>query len=121
MNHFLDSYALIEIAKGNEKFNALLQQDLFTSIFNLYEFYYALLRDFNESTAKKFFYHFKEIIIRIKDEHIFEASHFKFINRKKLLSYADCLGYVMAKDYDMKFVTGDNKFENLENVEFIKK
>lgn len=87
----------------------------------MYEFYYSLLRDFNENIAKKFLYQFKEIALKIKDDHIFEASQFKLINRKKMLSYIDCLGYIMAKDYNMKFLTGNKEFENLENVEFVKK
>ena len=121
MNYFLDTYALIEIVKGNEKFKDFLQYELFTSLFNLYEFYFVLLRDFNEITAKNFFYQFKKRILLIKDEHIFEASQFKLINSKKRFSYVDCIGYFMAKDYDMKFLTGDKEFEKLENVEFVKK
>lgn len=121
MSYFLDTYALIEIAKGNKKFEEFLQKELFTSIFNLYEFYFVLLRDFNEEIAKEFFYQFKSRIIQIRDEHIFKASRFKLDKVKKELSYADCLGYVMALEYGLRFLTGDKEFENLDNVEFVKK
>ncbi len=121
MNYFLDTYALIEIAKGNEKFKRFLEEELFTSLYNLYEFYFILLKHFNEQIAKEFYYQFKPKIIQIRDEHIFKASRFKLDNKKKQLSYVDCLGYILSLDYGLKFLTGDKEFKSLENVEFIKK
>ena len=118
-NYFLDTFALIEIAKGNEKFKKFLDEELFTSLFNLYEFYFVLLRDFNEQIAREFFYQFRTRIIQIRDEHIFKASRFKLDNRKKKLSYVDCLGYIIALEYGLKFLTGDREFKELNNVEFI--
>jgi len=120
MIYFLDTYALIEIVKGNEKFKRFLDLELYTSLFNLYEFYFVLIRDYDEQIAKRFFFQFKDRILQIKDEHIFKASRFKKDNLKQRLSYVDCLGYMMALDYQMKFLTGDKEFENLENVEFVK-
>lgn len=120
MNYFLDTYALIEIIKGNKKFQIFLGNEFFTSISNLYELYFALLKDYSEETAKNFFYQFKSRVIEIQDAHIFEASKFKLKNIKNKFSYADCLGYAIALSYGMKFLTGDKEFENLENVEFVK-
>ena len=120
MSYFLDSYALIEIAKGNLNYKKYLDFELFTSIFNLYEFYFALLRDFDEQVAKKFFEQFKDRILDIGDECIFKASQFKLDNAKKKFSYADCLGYAIALLHGIKFLTGDKEFEKLENVEFVK-
>lgn len=119
--YFLDSYAMIEIAKGNEKYKKYIYEEIFTSVFNLYELYYALSRDFNEEIAKEFFYQFKRRILQIKDEHIFNASKFKLRNKKICFSYADCIGYIIAMNYGLKFLTGDKEFENFENVEFVKK
>ena len=36
------------------------------------------------------------------------------------LSYADCIGYVIARREGMKFLTGDAAFKRLENVEFVR-
>jgi len=33
----------------------------------------------------------------------------------------DCVGYVLAIRNNLKFLTGDEKFENKKNVEFVKK
>lgn len=37
------------------------------------------------------------------------------------MSMTDCISYFMAKDLEIKFLTGDKEFENLDYVEFIKK
>lgn len=119
--YFLDTYALIEIIKGNQKYKKFLQEELSTSIFNLYELYYNLLRDFNEDTAKKYFLQFKQIIIHFEDSNIFQASKFKLKYKKRRFSYADCLGYSISTQKSMKFLTGDKEFKDIENVEFVPK
>ena len=56
----------------------------------------------------------------IKDSIIKEANEFKAKNRKLKLSYVDCIGYVLARSFGVKFLTGDEGFRNIENVEFVK-
>lgn len=121
MNYFLDTYAIIEIMNGNPKYMKYIKEKLFTSLYNLYELYFNLLKNYDEDLARKVFYQFKTRIIQIRDEHIFKASRFKLDNKKKSLSYVDCIGYIMSLEYKLKFLTGDKEFENLENVEFVKK
>lgn len=105
MDYFLDSYAMIEIARGNEKYKEYLNHKCFTSVLNLYEFYFSLLRNFEEGVAREFFYIFKKRILQIRDEHIFKASNFKLKNIRRGFSYADCIGYTIALDYGIKFLT----------------
>jgi len=38
----------------------------------------------------------------------------------KVLSYAGALGYVIAKRMRVRFLTGDDTFDGVENVEFVK-
>lgn len=40
--------------------------------------------------------------------------------KRKDLSYADCIGYTYAKRHGMKFLTGDRQFERMQNVEYAK-
>lgn len=120
-SYYLDTYAMIEIINGNENYKKYIKEQLYTSVFNLYELYFSLLRFCDEEAAKKFFLHFKRGILQIKDEHIFEASRFKIKNIKKGLSYADCIGYIISLRYGIKFLTGDKEFRDLENVEFVGK
>jgi len=43
-----------------------------------------------------------------------------FRMKHRHLSYVDCLGYLMAMEMDIPFLTGDDAFRDLENVEFMK-
>ena len=120
MRYFADTYALIEIIKGNKNFKRYVREEIFTSILNLFELYYIILRDFNEELAKKYFFQFKKNLIRFTDEDLFSASSFKLKNVKKRVSYVDSLGYVISLENKMKFLTGDKEFYSVNNVEFVK-
>ena len=41
-------------------------------------------------------------------------------NRKKNLSYADCLGYAFALENNRLFLTGDKEFKDMKGVEFVR-
>ncbi|MBU0958442.1 MAG: hypothetical protein KKB31_00715, partial [Nanoarchaeota archaeon] len=56
----------------------------------------------------------------IKIDTTINATKFKFKNRKDGLSYTDCIGYILSKELGIKFLTGDKKFKNKSNVEFVK-
>ncbi|MFW6282504.1 MAG: PIN domain-containing protein [Minisyncoccales bacterium] len=120
MKYFLDTYALIEIIKGNKNYKKFLNKKFATSLYNLYELYFLLLKDFGEDKAKSYFYQFKDFILPMKDEYIFNASKFKLKKIKNKLSYADCLGYIMAIENNYMFLTGDKEFKKIKGVEFVK-
>ena len=58
--------------------------------------------------------------IEINDEIIKLANAFRIANKKRKLSYIDCIGYIIARLRNIKFLTGDKQFEDLENVEYVK-
>lgn len=115
---FLDTFAMMEIIKGNARYQKYLDSELFTSLMNLYELFYNLLKVSDEKSAEDKFFQFKEFLFPIGDNHIFLASKFRLQNIKLGVSYVDCLGYVIAKEEGMKFLTGDKAFKKLGNVEF---
>src|SRR3989344_7971297 len=115
MKYFFDTYALIEIAKNNPDYVNYSDNIVITTIFNLAELYYIILKDFGEERAKKVYYKFKECANEISDDIIFGAMKLKLKNKD--LSYTDCIGYSYALRQDLKFLTGDKAFENMENVE----
>ena len=120
LNYYLDTYAIIEIIKGNANYAKFLTGNFFTSVFNLYELYYLLLRDFNREIAERQFLRFKQNAIKISDIAIFNASEFRLKNVKKHYSYTDALGYSLSLENDFLFLTGDDAFKGLKNVEFAK-
>ena len=89
-----------------------------TSKLCLSELFHELLRDFNEEKAREIFNKLNSLIVIIKEEHIFNSAKVKLSNRE--LSTTEALNYAIAMAEGMKFLTGDDRFSNLDNVEFVK-
>ena len=117
--YFFDSYALVEIIKGNDNYEKYKNENPTCSILNLFELHQALLREFNKKTADFWINKFDYILIDFAKNEITEASDFRFAHKGKRLSMTDCIGYVLAKKNGLKFLTGDAEFKNKENVEFV--
>ena len=118
---FLDTYALYELALGNDGYKDYFADvKSITTIMNLYELYYSLLRENLSSIAENFFERFLPVCVKIEPNIIKEAAAFRLQNKKLDLSYIDALGYVTSKKHNTKFLTGDEGFRKLPNVEFIK-
>ncbi|MEK7120534.1 MAG: type II toxin-antitoxin system VapC family toxin, partial [Patescibacteria group bacterium] len=66
------------------------------------------------------FDYFKKFTIDFSDETIKGANEFRLKNYRRDLSYVDCVGYILAKKLNAKFLTGDEQFKNFDNVEFVK-
>lgn len=120
MIYFYDTYALIEIFKGNLNYKKFAEYKIYTSLMNFYEFYYSSLKEFNEKIAEEWKDKLDLVFIDITEKDVIEASKFRLKNIKEKLSYIDCLGYALALNNKIKFLTGDLKFENVVNVEFVK-
>ena len=120
VNYFFDSYAVIEIVKENPQYFKYLNENFVITIFNLVEIYWAVLRDFDEEKADEIYSEINLMITDIDDATLKEAVKFRIKNKKRDLSYADCIGYTYALRNNLIFLTGDKEFERLENVEFVK-
>lgn len=119
--YFFDSYAIIELILENKNYEKFRSNLINTSTLNLMEVYYFLLRTYNKQTADYWLKTLRFSLINIIKLNIaLTSSFFRFNNKKDKLSYIDCLGYVLSKELNMKFLTGDSKFKNKENVEFVK-
>lgn len=121
LNYFFDSYAIIEIIKKNHKYDIYAEEDIVLTLFNLAEVYWSVMLDEGEQKADEIFSKFRENVVEVDDETLKEAIKFRKEHKKKDLSYTDCIGYIYAKRNNLKFLTGDSKFEHLPFVEFVKK
>jgi len=119
--YFADSYALIEIVKGNQKFFKYLAAKLITSSIHLAEFYRSILRDFGQEAADENLEIYSKLTIPTTKTCIPFAMILKYHYPKEKLSYADCLGYSLSFQLGIKYLTGDQKFRNKPNVEFVSK
>ncbi len=115
-----DTYALIEIAGGNKDYEQYTGHLLVTTELVLIELYYHFLHDYDQKTADKYLSFYSRYVIPISHNSIRNGMLFKLEFRKEKLSYTDCIGYALALELGVRFLTGDEKFRNKENVEFVK-
>lgn len=120
IEYFFDTYAIIEILNQNTSYEKYKDKSAAITIFNLSEIYYSCLNNLAEDEADLIYEKYKNAVIEIDDKIIKDAMKFRKANKKKNLSYADCIGYACAASNSMKFLTGDKEFQHLENVEFVK-
>lgn len=120
MKYFFDTYALFEIIRKNENYRKFFGEEVTTSLLNLGELYYGFLKDGDRQTAAYWFGKLENSTISANASIIRKAMDFKLENRKKSFSFIDCVGYVLAKENNLVFLTGDMEFEKLPNVEFVK-
>src|SRR3989344_9696317 len=117
----LDTYALIEISKGNPKFEEYLNVDFVINDLTMAELYSVLLREEGEKAADYWFKKLERYSLLVIREILIEAIKFRYIHRKQDISFFDAVGYIFSIKNGYYFVTGDKEFENLPNVEFKKK
>ena len=121
---FADTYALIELLKGNPNYENYAHADLIATEFNILELAYALFRDFGRDEAAKVVKLVRDRIeiLPTDDSDYLDASEFRKSGNKtgKKLSLIDALGYSCSRKLRIKFLTGDREFIEMENVEYIK-
>ena len=115
-----DTYALIELLGGNLNYKLYLNHILITTKFNLIELYYHFLHDYDKETAGKYLNLYSKFVVPITYSCIKKGMEFKLKHKKEKVSYVDCIGYALALEFGIKFLTGDQKFKDKENVEFVK-
>lgn len=116
--YFFDTYAFFEIIYGHPNYKKYEDCKIITTIFNLAELNYNLKKEMSKDKADSYTKDYYPFIVAVTLDDIKEAMDLKTKNRH--LSIPDVIGYIVAKRYGLRFLTGDKEFENLDNVEFIK-
>ena len=121
MRYFFDTYALIELL-ARKDFVRFSAKGFVTSRWNLAELLVVDLRERDEAAARRHFQRFLGACEEPTDEDLFQAAVFREAQRKRrrLLSYVDALGYVLARRMSLRFLTGDDAFRGLPHVLFVK-
>ncbi len=122
--YYADTYALVELLKGNPAYERYAGEELITSEFNLLELAYALTRDYGEEKAVEILRIVRAFItiIQPRDEDYARASTLRLELKRqgRNLSLIDALGYVLAKRLNIRFLMGDREFKDLDGVEYVK-
>ncbi len=119
-SYVFDTYALIEIIKGNQNYFSYINSKVIITSFILAELCYSSIKLYGNKKANEYVDNYSKFVENIDKEIIKEAMNFRYLNIKKNMSTADCIGYILAKKLNIKFLTGDKEFKDLENVEFMK-
>ncbi|MBW2974101.1 PIN domain-containing protein [Candidatus Woesearchaeota archaeon] len=120
-SYFFDTYAFFEIIEGNENYRKYSKDIIMiTTKLNLMELHYGLMVEYGKEIADIYYDVLVRFVAEIDDWTIKEANVFRSEYNKRDLSYVDCIGYVIARSKNIRFLTGDKQFEDLENVEFVK-
>ncbi len=118
---FFDTYALYAIAVGQESYEPFSKGiHIVTTLMNLCELYYKLYEDGFVMEAEKFFERFLPYCALIEPHIVKEAARFRLRHKKLSLSYVDALGYLIAQEKGILFLTGDHAFEKMNGVKFVK-
>ena len=115
---FFDTYAFFEVINGNPNYKKYTDCKIITTIFNIAELNYNLKKNKDEKSADYYADRYSVFIVEVTIEDVKNAMDLKASHRN--LSIPDSIGYTLAKRFDFKFLTGDNDFKDMENVEFVK-
>jgi hypothetical protein len=122
--YYYDSYAMVEFVRMNVQYRPFFEKHTgMTTKINLMEVYFALLKSIGHPAALDSINHFSRYLVDFDIDDIANAMKLRveLTNRRRLnASYADALGYHLAKKNQIPFLTGDRAFERLEGVEFVK-
>lgn len=117
---FFDTYAFFEILKGNESYEPYKTTQIVTTKLNVFELYLGIAREHEKETAMKLLDTYYPFAIDFDKEVIQKAAALKIEMNKRDVSMTDCVGYSLAQQLGIKFLTGDQAFEKLTNVEFVR-
>ena len=121
--YFADSYALIEMLKGNSGYLPFSGEQLLTTEFNVCEVAFAVCRDYpRTANATIAFLRSVVTVVETDDEDYCSGAFFRreTTGNGLKLSMIDCIGYSVAKRLRVPFLTGDREFKDLEDVKFVR-
>lgn len=114
--YFFDSYAILEIFNGNPAYSKYADEQIVTSVLNIAEVHYAFLKQGEQDKSELILAR----LIEFSPAIVKKAMEFRYAHKKKKLSMVDCIGYMLACQMRIPFLTGDAAFKGMQNVEFVK-
>jgi PIN domain nuclease of toxin-antitoxin system len=120
---FADSYAIIEMLKGNRNYLSYQSERLVMTEFNICEVGFAVCREYPAHAARILKAVRKMVVIQeSRDEDYCAAAvtRMRATAEGKKLSTIDCVGYSVANRLNIPFLTGDREFADMDNVQFVR-
>ena len=116
--YFFDTSAFIELIVGNPAYAKYGDYRAITTIFNLTELNWNLMKKLGKKKADEFIDMFFCFLVDVTPSDVKDAMNLKKENKN--WSVPDCIGYTVARRMGVNFLTGDNDFKGVSGVEFVK-
>ena len=119
---FYDSYAVLAYLSDNPNYRVFFEEnDGVLTKLNLMEIYYRTLEVHGVQAAFQVVHAFAKYVMDFGIVDIEGAMKLRLKLKKggHDISYADAMGYYLAQKSNIKFLTGDKWFKDLEGVEFV--
>ncbi len=116
----LDTYPLVEIFEGNQKFLWILKEPYVVPELTLAEFYGILYREKGVEEAKQWIQKLLPFAVQTSFSTLLKAVEFRHEQKKQNFSFFDAVGYLTAIQYNALFLTGDQAFKKMPHVKFIR-
>lgn len=123
MTWLLDSYAIVEMARGNSNYGRYREDPAVTTILNVSEAFYVFLSEGRTKLAEECLRAFSPTVLPIEPFVVPRAMEFRLRvmgSTGRRFSYADALGYTIALSSGYRFLTGAHEFEGFPEVEFVR-
>lgn len=123
MTWLLDSYAIIEMVRGNRNYLLYRNEPAVTTFLNVVEGCYVLTDLGRSDLAQACLARLSTAIVPFPLELVPEAVRFRRTVRGatgRRFSYADALGYVLAVSTGLGFLTGADEFRGFPGVELVR-
>ena len=117
---FFDSYALIGLFDGNPACQKYADLHIITNALNLGETYYYYLRHGKEIAFLNAISSARIECLPVSPVDAYAAMNYRLEQKQKRFSFVNCIGYTVAMSKELTFLTGDNEFRGIPNVEFVK-
>ena len=116
---FFDTYAFFEVIRGNPKYDPYIDAVAVTTVFNLAELNYGLKKNGDARETDAITARYWPSVVEVTLEDVQAAM--SLLLKQKDMSIPDVIGYTVAKRLGIRFLTGDDDFRDMPNVEFVKK
>lgn len=110
---------MVERVRGSPAYAPFADAPIFTHDMNILELAARMIRDFDETTARREIAAMEHNLIESTRDDLFAAAAFWVEHRKKNVSYVDALGYALSQRHGMRFLTGDKVFKGMDGVEYV--
>lgn len=120
---YYDSYAVMAYLSGNPNYRVYFEENegILTKL-NLIEICYRTMELHGDEAATEVTTLFSKYAVDFGRIDILRSMKLRLKLKKegRNISYADALGYYLALKNKLRFLTGDQEFKELDNVEFVK-